>query len=55
MAYKYKNKKTGEIIKSDKPLDAKLKQEYRLISFIENTMMKAKEVKQKTVFTKKNK
>jgi len=48
MAYKYTHKKTGKKVEFDKPIDPKLRQEYRLTSFISNTKMKSDEVVTKT-------
>jgi hypothetical protein len=47
--YKYQNKKTGKIEEFKKPIDRKLKQEYRLISFVGNTMIKSNEVEKKDI------
>lgn len=46
--YKYQNKKTGKIEEFKKPIDPKLKQEYRLVSYIGNTMIKSNEVVKKS-------
>jgi len=47
MAYKYTHKKTGKKVEFDKPIDPKLRQEYRLTSFISNTKMKTDEITKK--------
>jgi len=44
MAYKYTHKKTGKKVEFEKPIDPKLRQEYRLTSFIRNTKMKTDEI-----------
>lgn len=52
--YKYQNKKTGAIVEFNKPIDPKQRQEFRLVSFIQNTKMNGDDVMKKT-FKKKKK
>lgn len=40
----YKNKKTGEIIKRKNPITGKEKENYILVSWIRNMMIKSQEI-----------
>lgn len=41
MSYTYKHKISGKIITREKPLTGKTKQDYILVSWVRNMMMKA--------------
>lgn len=41
MSFVYKNKKTGKVIKREKPITGKEAQDFILVSWIRNMMIKA--------------
>lgn len=45
--YRYKHKKTGKIVERKTPMPATKKQDYILVSWIRNMMMKANKIMQK--------
>jgi hypothetical protein len=47
MSFTYKHKKTGKIIKLEKPLTGAKKKDYILVSWIRNIMMKANQIMKK--------
>ena len=47
MTYKYRHKKTGGVITREKPMTGKQKNDYILVSWIRNMIMKANEIMKK--------
>lgn len=44
MTFTYKHKKTGKIVKREKPMTGKTANDYILVSWIRNMLMKANQI-----------